>query len=85
MNKASKITPSLDSKEQVDQPSGLKDDANNIQDETNIQTEVSNAVIKKESQEIAVHIEKEYHISSEAKEEATLKASLIFSNTFGGE
>ena len=78
VDKASKTTPGIDSQEHAHQPSGLKDDANNIRCEKDIQMEVSNAATEKESKEVAVDIEKKYDVSEE-KEEAPLKASLIFS------
>ena len=77
VNKASKITSGIDSKEHVHQPSVLEDDDNNINDRKDIQMEAPNAVIEKESKVVAIDIKKEYAVS-ETKKETSLKASLIF-------
>ena len=63
VDKASKMTPGIDSNEHVHQQSGLQNDANNIQDEKNIQMEVPNAAIEKECKEVPVDIKMEYDVS----------------------
>ena len=56
VDKGSKCTPGFDSKGHAHQPSGLMDNANNIQDEEDTKIKVSNAATEKESKEISADI-----------------------------
>ena len=47
VNNASKITPGIDFKKHAHKPSGLKDDAYNIQHDKDVQMKVSNAATEK--------------------------------------
>ena len=67
VDKASKITPSFDFKRDAHQPSGLKEDSNNIQDEKDIQIEVPNVTTGKESKEVEVDIKKNMMLLKQRK------------------